>query len=489
MPDARRRTSPCGRPSSRTWRSSSGSPRSRPRRRCRAAPTRCSHALLYSGLGRAVGARAVRRMAARRAPARRAGHLFGAIYGASDELHQHFVPPRNVEVADVVADTIGAGGTAAAGLYRVGYNSRPRWPLTTFCSSVTAAVATVTINRPKVLNALNAQTLDELRRAHARRSSATTPMRAVDADRRGRQAFVAGADINELAAQTPTGGREHALPRQHVFDLIEHLGKPVIAAINGYALGGGCELAMACTLRLAADTAKLGQPEINLGLLPGYARHAAAAAARRQGPRARAAADRRADHRRRGGAHRPRQSRRAGGGADGRGARARAQRSRRRRRRDALHHRRGEQRARDAVRRRLRSTRRRSSAWSRRPTTCARARARFSRSASRRSRDSKCAASKARGRPADSSSRVVVSRYNDFVTDRLQSRRARGARRSRRARRRHRVIRVPGAFEIPPAAQRSPPTRTSSTASCAWAASFAARRRTSTTSPRRSRTA
>ena len=87
----------------------------------------------------------------------------------------------------------------------------------------------------------------------------------------GDKAFVAGADINELAVQTPTGGREHALIGQHVFDLVENLGKPVIAAINGYALGGGCELAMACTLRLAADTARIGQPEITLGLLPGYA--------------------------------------------------------------------------------------------------------------------------------------------------------------------------------------------------------------------------
>ena len=87
----------------------------------------------------------------------------------------------------------------------------------------------------------------------------------------GDKSFVAGADINELAVQTPTSGRDRALAGQHVFDLIENLGKPVIAAINGYALGGGCELAMACTLRVAADTAKLGQPEVNLGLLPGYA--------------------------------------------------------------------------------------------------------------------------------------------------------------------------------------------------------------------------
>src|SRR5207244_9729683 len=87
----------------------------------------------------------------------------------------------------------------------------------------------------------------------------------------GEKSFVAGADINELAVQTPTGGRELALAGQHVFDLIENLGKPVIAAINGYALGGGCELAMACTIRLAADTAKIGLPEITLGILPGYA--------------------------------------------------------------------------------------------------------------------------------------------------------------------------------------------------------------------------
>jgi len=132
------------------------------------------------------------------------------------------------------------------------------------------AIATITINRPKVLNALNSQTLDELRRALLELQR-DAEVRVVILTGAGEKSFVAGADINELAVQTPTGGREHALAGQHVFDLIENLGKPVIAAVNGYALGGGCELAMACTLRIAADTARLGQPEITLGLLPGYA--------------------------------------------------------------------------------------------------------------------------------------------------------------------------------------------------------------------------
>jgi len=132
------------------------------------------------------------------------------------------------------------------------------------------AVAVVTVNRPKVLNALNSATVDELRRAMLE-LKADDSVRAIVLTGAGEKSFVAGADINELAVQTPTGGREHALAGQHVFDVIENLGKPVIAAINGFALGGGCELAMACTLRLAADTARLGQPEINLGLIPGYA--------------------------------------------------------------------------------------------------------------------------------------------------------------------------------------------------------------------------
>src|SRR5207302_2046005 len=131
-------------------------------------------------------------------------------------------------------------------------------------------VATLTVNRPKVLNALNAPTLDELRRAALELAHDET-VGAVVLTGAGDKSFIAGADINELAVQTPSSGREHALTGQHVFDLIENMGKPVIAAINGYALGGGCELAMACTLRIAADSAKLGQPEINLGIIPGYA--------------------------------------------------------------------------------------------------------------------------------------------------------------------------------------------------------------------------
>ena len=101
--------------------------------------------------------------------------------------------------------------------------------------------------------------------------AADAGVRAVVLTGAGEKAFVAGADINELAVQTPAGGREHARAGQRVFDRLERLGKPVIAAVNGFALGGGCELAMACTIRLAADHAKFGQPEINLGLIPGYA--------------------------------------------------------------------------------------------------------------------------------------------------------------------------------------------------------------------------
>ncbi|MGE0816832.1 MAG: enoyl-CoA hydratase-related protein [Vicinamibacterales bacterium] len=132
------------------------------------------------------------------------------------------------------------------------------------------AVAVVTLNRPRVLNALDSRTLAELGDCLSA-LGADAAVGAIVLTGAGEKAFVAGADINELAALSPAEGKEHAATGQRVFDAIEALGKPVVAAINGFALGGGCELAMACTLRIAADTARLGQPEINLGLIPGYA--------------------------------------------------------------------------------------------------------------------------------------------------------------------------------------------------------------------------
>jgi enoyl-CoA hydratase len=132
------------------------------------------------------------------------------------------------------------------------------------------AVAVVSFNRPKVLNALNAQTLTELQTAIGE-FKADPAVRAIIITGAGEKSFVAGADINELAVLSPVQGKDHARRGQLIFDAIETLGKPVIAAVNGFALGGGCELAMACTMRIAADTARFGQPEINLGIIPGYA--------------------------------------------------------------------------------------------------------------------------------------------------------------------------------------------------------------------------
>jgi enoyl-CoA hydratase len=132
------------------------------------------------------------------------------------------------------------------------------------------AVALVTVNRPAKLNALNALTIAELGHAMAA-LGADAAVRAVVLTGAGEKAFVAGADIDELAAQTPAQGKDHAAAGQRVFAAIENLGKPVVAALNGFTLGGGCELAMACTMRIAADTARLGQPEVNLGLTPGFA--------------------------------------------------------------------------------------------------------------------------------------------------------------------------------------------------------------------------
>ncbi|HEY0285090.1 MAG TPA: enoyl-CoA hydratase-related protein [Vicinamibacterales bacterium] len=133
-----------------------------------------------------------------------------------------------------------------------------------------ARVAALTIQRPERLNALDAATLDDIRHAFLDVQQDES-IRCVIVTGSGDKAFVAGADITEIARDTPDGARQRALDGQRVFDLIEQLGKPVIAAVNGYALGGGCELAMACTLRIAADTARFGQPEINLGLIPGFA--------------------------------------------------------------------------------------------------------------------------------------------------------------------------------------------------------------------------
>jgi enoyl-CoA hydratase len=132
-----------------------------------------------------------------------------------------------------------------------------------------ARTAVLTLNRPPVLNALNNATLDELQRA-LRALQTDDEVRAVVITGAGTKAFAAGADIKELAALRPFEVAALSRAGQRVFDLIENLGKPVIAAINGFALGGGCELAMACTIRIAADTARLGQPEIDLGLIPGY---------------------------------------------------------------------------------------------------------------------------------------------------------------------------------------------------------------------------
>jgi enoyl-CoA hydratase len=133
-----------------------------------------------------------------------------------------------------------------------------------------AGVAVLTVRRPQRLNALDARTIDELHRA-ALDFQHDTSTRCVILTGAGEKAFVAGADISELAGDTPERARLRALHGQQAFDLIEQLGKPVIAAVNGFALGGGCELAMACTLRVAADSARFGQPEINLGLIPGFA--------------------------------------------------------------------------------------------------------------------------------------------------------------------------------------------------------------------------
>ncbi len=131
------------------------------------------------------------------------------------------------------------------------------------------AIAYITVNRPKVLNALNMATMEELRIAFTA-AKADEAVRVAIFTGAGEKAFIAGADINELAKHSAVQGKEYTHKGQSVLDLIENLGKPVIACINGFALGGGCEMAMACTFRLASENAKLGQPEVKLGMIPGY---------------------------------------------------------------------------------------------------------------------------------------------------------------------------------------------------------------------------
>ncbi len=130
-------------------------------------------------------------------------------------------------------------------------------------------IGLITFNRPKVLNALNRKTMDELNDLLiAARDD--EDVRVLILTGAGEKSFVAGADIAELAVQNPVTGKEIAAYGQSVFRRLEFLGKPSIAAINGFALGGGCELALACTIRLASVVAKLGQPEVKLGIITGY---------------------------------------------------------------------------------------------------------------------------------------------------------------------------------------------------------------------------
>ena len=131
------------------------------------------------------------------------------------------------------------------------------------------SVGVITINRPDKLNALNAEAFDELD-VLLKHVKTDKNVSVVIITGSGEKAFVAGADINELNKCNVESGKEFARKGQLVFDQIENLGKPVIAAVNGFALGGGCELALSCHIRLCSDNAKFGQPEVNLGIIPGY---------------------------------------------------------------------------------------------------------------------------------------------------------------------------------------------------------------------------
>ncbi len=150
-----------------------------------------------------------------------------------------------------MSQTTESGGGAAVGVERDGH------------------VAIVTIDRPKVLNALSIATLDELEAA-LDDLAADDEIRVIVLTGAGEKAFVAGADITEIQPLDVAGGEDFSRRGQALFRKLEQLPKPTIAAVNGFALGGGCELAMACDIRVAAENARFGQPEVNLGLLPGY---------------------------------------------------------------------------------------------------------------------------------------------------------------------------------------------------------------------------
>ena len=135
--------------------------------------------------------------------------------------------------------------------------------------SVKDSTAAITLNRPEVLNALDAESMNELDEA-VQAAGKDDAVRGVIVTGAGDKAFAAGADLNQLAKETPLGAGEFSRRGQGVFGRIEFLGKPVVAALNGYALGGGCELALACTARIASENAVLGLPEVSLGIIPGY---------------------------------------------------------------------------------------------------------------------------------------------------------------------------------------------------------------------------
>ncbi len=131
------------------------------------------------------------------------------------------------------------------------------------------SIAILSINRPEKLNALNGETLSELKIAFTELKNDEN-VKVIIMTGKGEKAFIAGADIAELNKLNMISGKEFSEKGQAVFNLIEHFEKPVIAAVNGFALGGGCEMALACHIRLASENAKFGQPEVNLGIIPGY---------------------------------------------------------------------------------------------------------------------------------------------------------------------------------------------------------------------------